>query len=77
MEVSDYIPEASGQELVETLITLTGLPDALIRTELNQILEPSGQAPETLTLDELRTALISYLEQMEAEFLAEEASLAE
>jgi hypothetical protein len=57
-----------GEKLIETLVSLTGLPEGLAHQELNQILDMSGHSSEsrtTLTLDELRAALLTYLEALQ------------
>jgi hypothetical protein len=53
-------------------VNLTGLPELMIRCELDQILEHGGQSPKDLTLDQLRQALAAYLEEMKAEFQVDE-----
>lgn len=73
MEVSeDCELEPGGQELIQTVVNLTGLPELMIRCELDQILEHGGQSPKDLTLDQLRQALAAYLEAMKAEFQIDE-----
>jgi hypothetical protein len=72
MEVSEGIEvEPGGQELLQTVVTLTGLPEQWIRNELDQILEQSGQSSSDVTLDTLREAMAAYLESMQAEFIDE------
>jgi hypothetical protein len=73
MEVSEECElEPGGQELIQTVVNLTGLPELMIRCELDQILEHGGQSPKDLTLDQLRQALAAYLEEMKAEFQVDE-----
>ncbi len=64
MEVSDDKAELCGQELVETVVSLSGLPELLIRTELNDILDQSEKCHDELTLEELRSAMLEYLEKI-------------
>lgn len=57
-----------GEELLRTIVDLTGLPEGFAQKELHEILDSSGESPETranITLDELRAALIRYLETMD------------
>jgi hypothetical protein len=68
MEVSNNDIGLQDQDLVQTVVSLTGLPDHLIRGELDQILEQSGQNPRNLTLTQLREAMVAYLEAIQAEF---------
>lgn len=74
MDVSNYKTNSCGQELIETVITMTGLPEPLIRTELDQIIENAGQNAGELTLEQLREAMVAYLESLQAA-LIEEGSL--
>lgn len=66
-EVNDG-EQLEGENLIQTLVALTGLPEGMANAEMNQILELSGHEPEKrsdITLDELRAALIAYLEALE------------
>lgn len=56
--------ESGGEALIDTLVSLTGVPTELMQAELSQILEISGHNSEDLTLDQLRMSLVTYLEQM-------------
>jgi hypothetical protein len=51
-----------GGELIQTLLSSTGLPEDVVGEELGNILESAGASPATLTIDELRTAMLAYLE---------------
>jgi hypothetical protein len=66
--------EQAGQELIETLATLSGLPREVIQSELCRILEDSGHDLESVTLDGLRGALVQYLETIQQGLQLEEAS---
>jgi hypothetical protein len=64
---STHNTNLDGEKLIETLVTLTGLPENLAHQELDQILDMSGHSSEsrtTLTMDELRAALLTYLEAL-------------
>jgi hypothetical protein len=63
----------SGETLVRTLVSLSDLPQPLAQKEVNTILEFSGQEAENLTLDQLREAMLTYLEEIQASFEAEGA----
>lgn len=59
--------ELGGSQLIDTLVTLTGLPEPLAHDELDEILTLSGHHASDradLTLDDLRQALITYLEAL-------------
>jgi hypothetical protein len=74
MEVSNKKTELCGQELIETVVSLSGLPEMLIRTELNEIVDQSDRVAQELTLDQLRAAMIHYLEQINEDFVKESRS---
>jgi len=61
-----------GPELLAALVALTGLPEPLVQEELVGILESAGHSPATLTLDQLRSAMMAYLESMQGELLGVE-----
>lgn len=63
--------EQSGAELISTLVSLTGLPESWVRTELDGILAQAGCSRETLTMDQLRVALAGFLEGMREELDSE------
>ena len=66
MEVSKKDEESGGQELVQTLVSLTGLPEPWVSQELLQILETTGQNAQEITLEKLREAMLVYLEEVHA-----------
>jgi hypothetical protein len=73
MEVSSQdAVESSGQELIQTLVTATGLPEEWIHNELDHILETSGQTSVDITLEQLRASMLAYLEAMQADFVDED-----
>lgn len=53
-----------GQKLLDQVVSLTGLPEDLISSELDEILENSGRSAKNVTLEELRAALIAHLESV-------------
>ena len=53
-----------GEELIGTVVSLTGLPGALVQEEMAQILEHSGQSSGTVTLESLREAMLIYLQSV-------------
>lgn len=67
MDVSNFELELNGQELIQKVIELTGLPDDLVRKELNQILEDQGTEANELTMQNLREALAAHLEALGSE----------
>lgn len=66
-----------GNELVRSIVALTGLPDGSIRSELVEILamgkeESSSAQPDlsSMSLDDLRSAMLVYLESIHADMMA-------
>lgn len=53
-----------GMELLNELSAATGLPDALIGEELSRIVASAGKTTDSITLDELREMLASYLQDV-------------
>ncbi len=69
MDVSDRV-DPNGPELIQTLVTLTAgqeLPEQWVRGEVGKMLENAGHSDDTLTLEQLRHAVIAYLEMLEQE----------
>lgn len=58
--------EPAGQQLIQTVVDHTGLPEELVHREITQILELTGTSSDRLTLDDFRQAMLAYLEQMHA-----------
>jgi len=54
--------ELGGQSLIQTIVSLTELPEPLVHQEMNEIIQASGHQTESLTLEQLRAAMLSYLE---------------
>ena len=73
MEVSGQKP--AGTELIETVVSLTGLSaddQSVMQGELEQILEGAGCSRDNLTIEELRTALLGYLETLQDEIVQQD-----
>jgi hypothetical protein len=65
------IQEPGGRELLEALVSLSGLPSGLIEMELEEMLKKRGQSVMDLTLADLRQVLASHLEHLVVEDLVE------
>lgn len=70
MEVSNQELELYGQELVQLIVSHTGLPEGWVHQELDQIFEKLGFDQKNLTLEQFREAMLVYLEMTQAAFLA-------
>jgi hypothetical protein len=55
-----------GRELIDQVVTATGLPENLAHQELSDILRLSGKDSEELTLEALREAMLQYLQAMDS-----------
>lgn len=55
-----------GNTLFKEVVRLTGLPEETIFDELSEIVEQIGANPNELTLDQLRQAMLYYLEDLVA-----------
>jgi hypothetical protein len=66
--------DGNDSELLTEVASLTGLPVDWVQSELTQIVKKSGHTPNELTLDELRASMLEYLEEMNREMTAQEAS---
>lgn len=53
-----------GHKLMQTLAELTGLPGESVNRELAKLVEAHGATPETLTMDDVREILASYLQDI-------------
>ncbi len=68
----------SGESLIHSIVSLTGLPDGAVREELNQILQGgaaqgSASVPlENVSLEQLRSAMLVYLESIHADMISKE-----
>ncbi len=77
MDVSSYETEPGGQELIQMVISLTELPEQMIQHELEQILEIPSRNAEDVTIEQLRDAMLAYLELIDQEVSADLAARSE
>jgi len=61
---SEVCSQETRNRLFDEVADLTGLPPQLIREELAVIVKKAGANPDTLTLDELREAMVTYLKEV-------------
>jgi hypothetical protein len=70
----DESVELKGTELLDQVVTLTGLEDGFVRSRLGDLLDASGHRDAVdrndLTLDELRNSILQYLMELDAEINA-------
>lgn len=66
----------SGEQLLEEVVALTGVPQDQMKQELARILSETGHgAPEELTIETLRASLLAYLEELDAEAIRNNTAL--
>ena len=53
-----------GQELIVELIKATELPEKSLTIEVNRLLQQANKKNEDLTMDDLRSILASYLQEV-------------
>lgn len=66
-ELNQYenLMSKEGLDLIETLIELTGLPDRnKVKFEIIQMLKTAGCVPADIDLDQVRFAILQYLDKM-------------
>jgi hypothetical protein len=64
--------ELGGDALIQTVVTLTELPEGIVQREVNEMIQLSGHETESLTLDQLRVAMLNYLEEIHASMQLDE-----
>lgn len=60
-----------GAELIQTIVALTGLPESAVSKELETILSGMGVDPAEVTLDQMREALLVYLDTFQRDMMVE------
>jgi hypothetical protein len=83
--LASYQFEPQGEELIETVVRLSGIDEKSIRNELETILSASGHLPSekerpasdasaeqgSLTIEDLRASMLQYLEEMNRSITSE------
>jgi len=58
-----------GENLIDQIVTLTGLPESWVTKEIDQILKISGFTNQQITIESLRSALLLYLDSLNDEII--------
>ena len=53
-----------GEKLIQLISEATGLPRELIETEINQLIASHGFSPNQITLEELRSIIAEYMQDV-------------
>ena len=64
MDFSKEDKEMVGQNLVDQVISMAGVPKEQVKTELNDIIDEMGFHRDEITLNQVRLVLVTYLEQV-------------
>jgi hypothetical protein len=59
--------EAKKENVVKEVLEHTGLPQNLVSEDLNKVLEQIGVTPDQCTIEDLRKAMMIYLEEVIAD----------
>jgi len=63
-KMSQGMEHQEGEELLKSIIELTGVPAQQMQGVVQDILSQTGQTVDALTLDQLRAAMLAYLETL-------------
>ena len=61
----------SGKDVLEEVVQMTGLPEDYLHAEINSFLGTGSEDVKDLSLDQLRSVLLNYLETLNTEFESE------
>jgi hypothetical protein len=62
--------QADGAAVLQEVVQMTGLPEEYLGTEISQLLGTPGDSVNHMTLDQLRSVLLNYLETVNEEMNA-------
>ncbi len=58
----------SGKDVLQEVVQMTGLPAEYLHAEINSFLGTGNEDVKDLSLDQLRSVLLNYLETLNTEF---------
>jgi hypothetical protein len=58
---------SDGAAVIQEIVQMTGLPEDYLDSEISQLLGTPGESVNHLTLDQLRSVLLNYLETVNEE----------
>ncbi len=65
--------EQEGSKVLKEVVSLTGLPEEFLDTEITQLLGTAGESVNNMTLDQLRSVMLNYLETINDEMMREDS----
>ena len=66
--------DQGGSKVLKEVVQLTGLPEDYLESEISSFLGTAGESVNNLSLDQLRSVLLNYLETLNATIEQEIAS---
>jgi hypothetical protein len=66
-------PTKEGAAVLKEVVQMTGLPETYLDSEISQFLGTATESVNDLTLDQLRSVLLNYLETVNEEMTQTEA----
>ena len=63
--------------MIRILVETTGLPEETVQKEVDKILESSGVSEDSLTLEDLREAMMRYLDSLEEQLSQQPGEVSE
>lgn len=67
------IDEMKGDDLLQHVANLSGLPEDIAYSELFEVLQKSEKKSQDVTLEDLRSAMLQYLEELQRNIELEES----
>lgn len=72
LEKTTVSPMASGKDVLHEVVQMTGLPADYLHAEINSFLGTESEDVKNLSLDQLRSVLLNYLETLNEEMTQEQ-----
>jgi hypothetical protein len=66
--------QPDGAAVLQEVVQMTGLPEDVLGPQIAQLLGTPGEGVSQLTLDQLRSVLLSYLETVNDEMIESESA---
>ena len=70
-EVASTPQTGSGKDVLQEVVQMTGLPEDYLHAEINSFLGTGTEDVKDLSLDQLRSVLLNYLETLNTEIESE------
>jgi hypothetical protein len=67
--------KTEGAMVLQEVVQMTGVPEEVLGNEISQLLGTTGEGVSEMTLDQLRSVLLNYLETLNEEMTESEPVL--